>query len=166
MKTIKKIGLMVDSFFENFAIISLLTMIIIVTVQVITRKLFNFVLFWSEEVTMVLLIWFSFMGIAIGFREKLHLAIDSFTAKLPRRVIFWIDRFVNLGSLGFGIYLVKYGWDFTVLMNDSTLPATHMSNSMFYAVMPVSGIMISLYSILHLLGFETKRHQDIEEGGH
>jgi TRAP-type transport system small permease protein len=166
MKTIKKAALIIDSFFENIAQISLLTMIIIVTVQVITRKLFNFVIFWSEEVTMVLLIWFSFMGIAIGFREKLHLAIDSFTAKWPKQVITWIDRLVDLGGLAFGIYLIKYGWDFTVLMSDSTLPATHMSNSMFYAVMPVSGIMISLYSLLQLLGIETKRHQDIEEGGH
>nr|WP_254776785.1 TRAP transporter small permease subunit [Paenibacillus sp. yr247] len=47
-----------------------------------TRKLFDFVFFWSEEVTMLLLIRFSFMGIAIGFREKLYLGIDPFTHKL------------------------------------------------------------------------------------
>ncbi|MFJ5715824.1 TRAP transporter small permease [Neobacillus sp. NPDC093127] len=166
MKLIKKLALWFDSFFENLAQVALLTMILIVTMQVITRKLFNFVFFWSEEITMVLLIWFSFMGIAVGFREKLHLAIDSFTTKLPQKAIYWINKLVNLGGLAFGIYLVKYGWDFTVLMNTSTLAATHMPNSVFYAVMPVSGVMISMYSFLNLIGVNTKRHQDVEEGGH
>ncbi|MGQ7277295.1 TRAP transporter small permease subunit [Brevibacillus thermoruber] len=31
--------------------------------QVFTRKLFNFVFFWSEEVTLLLLGWLAFMGL-------------------------------------------------------------------------------------------------------
>jgi TRAP-type C4-dicarboxylate transport system permease small subunit len=166
MRTIKKIALCIDSFFENIAQISLVSMILIVTLQVITRRLFNYVFFWSEEITMVLLIWFTFMGIAIGFREKLHLAIDSFTVKLPRKVNLGIDKLVSMGSLAFGIFMIKYGWDFTVLMNSSTLPATKLPNSAFYAVMPLAGIMISLYAMLELLGVNTRRHQGMEEGGH
>ncbi|TXK81474.1 TRAP transporter small permease [Paenibacillus sp. N3.4] len=166
MKIITRILLSIDSFFENFAQASLLTMILIVTVQVITRKLFNYVFHWSEEITMVLLIWFSFMGIAIGFREKLHLAIDSFTVKLPKSVNNVIDKLVSIGSIAFGIYLIKYGWDFAVLMNSSTLPATKLPNSVFYAVMPLTGVMICVYTILQLFGVNTKRHHGIEEGGH
>ncbi|WP_416358653.1 TRAP transporter small permease subunit [Brevibacillus thermoruber] len=41
------------------------------TMQVFTRKLFNFVFFWSEEVTLLLLGWLAFMGIALGFRENI-----------------------------------------------------------------------------------------------
>ncbi|UJF34854.1 TRAP transporter small permease [Paenibacillus hexagrammi] len=166
MKALKRIALFIDSFFENFAQVSLLVMILIVTVQVITRKLFNHVFFWSEEVTMVLLIWFSFMGIAVGFREKLHLAIDSFTVKLPPSVNKVIDKVVSVGCIAFGIYLVKYGWDFTILMKDSTLPATKLPNSVFYAVMPLTGIMVCIYSFLQLLGIHTNRHKGMEEGGH
>ncbi|HJV46643.1 MAG TPA: TRAP transporter small permease [Bacillota bacterium] len=165
MRGLKRLFLSLDSIFENAAIVSLIVMIVIVTLQVFTRKLFNFVFFWSEEVTLVLLCWFSFMGIAIGFREKLHLAIDSITNMMPAWVNKVIDKAVLLSTIAFGYFLLKYGWDFTVLMADSTLPATKMSNSWFYAVMPLTGLMIIIYAVLQILGIETKRH-NVGGGGH
>ena len=52
---------------------------------VLTRKLFRFVFAWSEEVTLLCLTWFTFMGIAIGFRERLHLGMDMVENLLPKR---------------------------------------------------------------------------------
>ncbi|MDQ0115549.1 TRAP transporter small permease [Paenibacillus harenae] len=162
-KTLKRIALAVDSLFENFALISIASMAIIVAIQVITRKLFNFVFFWSEEVTLLLMVWFSFMGIAIGFREKLHLAMDSFTNLLPKRFNRVLDKIILVCVFAFGLYLVKNGWAFTVLMNESTLPATKLPNSIMYLVMPITGIMICVYTFLQLIGIETIRHQNIDE---
>ncbi|MFJ5624130.1 TRAP transporter small permease [Peribacillus loiseleuriae] len=165
MKGLKRFCLFIDSLFEKVAIGSLIVMIIIVTLQVFTRKLFNFVLFWSEEVTLLLLCWFSFMGIAIGIREKLHLAIESFTAKLPPAANKVIDKLVALGTIAFAVFLIKYGWDFTVLMSTSTLPATKLSNAWEYAVMPITGFMMIIYAFLQLIGIDTRRH-NVEGGGH
>lgn len=165
MKGLKRACLFIDSLFEKVALGSLIVMIIIVTLQVFTRKLFNFVLFWSEEVTLLLLCWFSFMGIAIGVREKLHLAIESFTAKLPPAGIKVLDKLVALGTMAFALYLIKYGWDFTVLMSDATLPATKLSNAWEYAVMPITGVMMIIYAFLQLIGIDTRRH-NVEGGGH
>lgn len=165
MKGLKQACLFIDSLFEKVALGSLIAMIIIVTLQVFTRKLFNFVLFWSEEVTLLLLCWFSFMGIAIGVREKLHLAIESFTAKLPPAAINVLDKVVALGTMAFAVYLIKYGWDFTVLMSDATLPATKLSNAWEYAVMPITGFMMIIYALLQLIGIDTRRHH-LEGGSH
>ncbi|MBS4212332.1 TRAP transporter small permease [Neobacillus rhizophilus] len=165
MKALKRFCLLIDSLFEKVALGSLVAMIIIVTLQVFTRKLFNFVLFWSEEVTLLMLCWFSFMGIAIGVREKLHLAIESFTAKLPPAAINVIDKVVSLATMAFGYYLLKYGWDFTVLMSESTLPATKLSNAWEYGVMPITGFMMIIYAFLQLIGIDTRRH-NVEGGGH
>ncbi|TVY07968.1 TRAP transporter small permease [Paenibacillus cremeus] len=164
MKTLKRIALGIDSVFENFALIALASMTIIVTIQVITRKLFNYVFFWSEEVTLLLMVWFSFMGIAIGFREKLHMAMDSVTKFFPARVNWVLDKVIDICIFLFGLYLVVNGWEFTVLMNESTLPATQLPNSVQYVVMPITGVMICVYSLLQLLGIDTKRHHGIEEG--
>ncbi|MBB3111484.1 TRAP-type C4-dicarboxylate transport system permease small subunit [Paenibacillus phyllosphaerae] len=162
-RSIKRIALAIDSLFEHFALIAIVAMVGIVAVQVITRKLFNFVFFWSEEVTLLLMVWFSFMGIAIGFREKLHLAMDSFTNLLPKPVNKIIDKIILIAVFGFGLYLVKNGWDFTVLMNESTLPATKLPNSAMYLVMPITGVMICVYTFLQLIGIETIRHEDLDE---
>lgn len=162
-KTIKRIALTIDSFFENFALVAIASMAIIVAIQVITRKLFNFVFFWSEEITLLLMVWFSFMGIAIGFREKLHLAMDSFTNLLPKRINKVLDKVIQVCIFSFGFYLVKNGWEFTVLMNESTLPATKLPNSIMYLVMPITGVMICVYTFLQLIGIETIRHEHIDE---
>ncbi|WP_042460664.1 TRAP transporter small permease [Neobacillus dielmonensis] len=165
MNGLKRVFLFLDSLFEKVAIGSLIVMIVIVTLQVFTRKLFNYVISWSEEVTLLLLCWFSFMGIAIGVREKLHLSIESFTEKLPPFVLKVIDKIVLLATIAFGLYLLKYGWDFTVLMKDSTLPATKLSNSWAYAVMPITGFMMIVYAFLQFIGIDTRRHK-IEGSGH
>ncbi|KRE36791.1 TRAP transporter small permease [Paenibacillus sp. Soil522] len=161
--TIKRIALAIDSFFENFALVAIASMAIIVAIQVITRKLFNFVFFWSEEITLLLMVWFSFMGIAIGFREKLHLAMDSFTNLLPKRINKVLDKVIQVCIFAFGFYLIKNGWEFTVLMNESTLPATKLPNSSMYLVMPITGVMICVYTFLQLIGIETIRHEHIDE---
>jgi TRAP-type C4-dicarboxylate transport system permease small subunit len=166
LKALKRIALSIDSFFEGFSMIALLAMILIVTVQVMTRKLFNFVLFWSEEVTLLLLVWFSFLGIAIGFREKLHMAIDTFTSKLPERWNWVLDRFIYACTFAFGVYLIISGTEFTVLMSESTLAATKLPNSVVYVIMPITGVLICIYSFLQFIGIETTRHRGVEEGGH
>ena len=167
METLKKIAMAIDTIFESIALLGLASMILIVTTQVMTRKLFNFVFFWSEEVTLLLLVWFAFMGMAIGFREDLHMGVDSFTEFLPAKVNLVLDKIIGLSIFGFGVYLIYYGWDFTVMMHESTLAATKLPNSALYFVMPVTGVMTCAYAALQVAGFDTKRHKgnEVEMGG-
>jgi TRAP-type C4-dicarboxylate transport system permease small subunit len=158
-------ALFVDRIVENFAIYSLMAMTLIVTMQVLTRKLLNFVFFWSEEITILLLIWFAILGIAIGFREKLHLAMDSFTNLFPASWNKVLDKIIGSCTFMFGIYMIVYGWDFTVLMYPNTLAATQWSVSTMYVVMPISGVLICFYSFLELIGVNTVRYEHLGEAG-
>ncbi len=161
--TLGRILVTIDRVVEGCAIGMLVTMILVVFVQVMTRKLFRFVFFWSEEVTLLLLTWFSFMGIAIGFREKLHLAMDMVSGLLPKAVDRALDRVIDVFNFAFGVYLVYFGWKFTVLMGESTLPATGLPNSVQYLVMPITGAMTCAYSALQLFGVDTRRFHTIDE---
>lgn len=163
MKTLKKAALKIDSALEAFILIALTAMVFIVTAQVFTRKLFNYVAPWSEEITLLLLVWFAFMGFAIGFREHIHLAMDAFTNLFGERFNRIWDKVIRICTFAFGMYLIVYGWDFAAMMKDSTLPATKLSNSVVYAVMPVTGVMICVYSALQFFGIDTRRHQGLEE---
>jgi len=163
VKTIKKWALRLDSFFENFALSALAVMTLVVIIQVFTRKLFNHVFFWSEEVTLLLMVWFSFMGIAIGFREHLHIAMDSITNLFGKKFNEYWDKFIALCIFLFGAYLVINGWNFTVDQYANRLPATGWTNSLYYLVMPITGVMICVYSVLTMLGIDTRRHKGLEE---
>jgi TRAP-type transport system small permease protein len=164
MKLIIQIGKFIDNVFEKVALISLVALVVVVTTQVMTRKLFNFVFFWSEEVTLLLLAWFALMAIAIGFRENIHMGIDAFTNLLPKFVNKVLDKIISACIFAFGLYLVVQGWDFTVLMLDSTLPATKLPSSITYLAMPITGIMTCGYAILQFFNIDTARYKDLEEG--
>lgn len=159
---VRKFFLMADKIIEGFAITLLVAMILIVFVAVITRKVFGFVFAWSEEITLLCLTWFTFMGIAIGFRERLHLGMDMFD-KLPRKILNVSDRLIDIVTFFFGLYLVGYGWDFAMMMQGSILAATQLPNMIQYIVMPITGLLTCVYSALQLLGKDLRRYHVIEE---
>jgi TRAP-type C4-dicarboxylate transport system permease small subunit len=50
------------------------------------------------------------MGMAIGFREDLHMGMDSFTEFLPAKFNLVLDKVIGLCTFGFGLYMIIYGW--------------------------------------------------------
>jgi TRAP-type C4-dicarboxylate transport system permease small subunit len=165
IRKLKAAVLWIDRAIETFAVSAVALMTMIVTLQVVTRKLFDFVFFWSEELTLLLLVWFSFLGIAIGFRDRHHLAMDALTNRLPARANRWLDKIIGASILAFGLYLIVYGWDYTMLVKNNTMSATGWSSSVKYIIMPITGLMICFYSLLQVCGIDTVQHQELEEEG-
>lgn len=159
---VRRFFLTIDKTIDGFCIILLVAMILIVVMAVITRKGFGFMFAWSEEITLLCLTWFTFMGIAIGFRERLHLSMDLFD-RLPPKVLLFSDRFIDLVTFFFGLYLVIYGWNFAMMMRGSILAATEMPNLVQYIVMPITGVMTCVYAGLQFLGRDLRRYNVIEE---
>ena len=153
-----------DKAIDGFCIILLVAMILIVVMAVITRKGFGWMFAWSEEITLLCLTWFTFMGIAVGFRERLHLSMELIDIdKLPPKVLLVTDRFIDLVTFFFGLYLVIYGWNFAMMMRGSILSATEMPNLVQYIVMPITGVMTCIYAALQFLGHDLRRYNVIEE---
>jgi TRAP-type C4-dicarboxylate transport system permease small subunit len=159
---LQRFFLTIDKIIDGFCIVLLVAMILIVVMAVITRKGFGFMFAWSEEITLLCLTWFTFMGIAIGFRERLHLSMELFE-RLPPKVLWFSDRFIDLVTFFFGLYLVIYGWNFAMMMRGSILSATEMPNLVQYIVMPITGVMTCVYAALQFLGRDLRRYNIIEE---
>jgi TRAP-type C4-dicarboxylate transport system permease small subunit len=161
---VKGFFLTIDKIIDGCCITLLVAMILIVFMAVITRKGFGFMFAWSEEITLLCLTWFTFMGIAIGFRERLHLGMELIDIdKLPPKVLLVTDRFIDLVTFFFGLYLVIYGWDFAMMMRGSILAATQMPNLVQYIIMPMTGVVTCVYAALQLLGHDLRRYNVIEE---
>lgn len=159
---LKKIAAGLDRLVELLALTSLALMVMIVTVQVFTRTFGNFVFYWSEEITLLLLIWTAFLGIALGFREMLHLSMDSLARRLPATVQKMLAKLITVVIFLFGLYLAVYGWEYTELMHPNTLSATGWPRSVQYMIVPISGVMICSYSMLQLFGVNTRRQVGLD----
>ena len=148
-----------DTLFEYLGLGFLAIMILIVSWQVFSRYVLNTTPFWSEEITLILMVWVGFIGIAVGFRERLHISIEVLVRRFPESLQAWIEKSILVLILAFGLYLLVQGWQFTRLANLSTLPSTQLPSSVLYAIMPVAGLMISVYAVLNLFGVQTQKHQ-------
>lgn len=163
VKWVLSLLLSIDKALEELSKIMLLTMIVIVCFQVFARKLFSYTPTWSLDVTIFLLIWFSFLGIAMGFRERIHLAFTSI--QFSEKSNFYIEKLISIFEIVFSIILIVYGTK--LMINDFGQIIPTMGNlPIAYRTLavPVSGVLILFYGIFQLFGVDLKRHKGL--GGH
>lgn len=163
-KIAKKSVSILDSAFEYLGLVLLVAMVLIVTWQVFARQGLGSAPQWSGEVSLILMVWVGFIGIAIGFRERVHISLEFLVSRFPEIVQKVIQMFVYGLTLAFGLFLVLQGWTFTSQTLQSTLPSTGLPRATLYAVLPLTGFMVCVYSVLQILGVRTEKHyQDDDE---
>lgn len=153
----------IDTAFEYLGLVLLAGMVLIITWQVFARQGLGSAPQWSQEVALIFMVWIGFIGTAIGFREKVHIALEFLVSRFPSRVQKFVEKSSCLLAFGFGLFLVVQGWTFTIQTLSATLPSTGLPRGTLYAVMPLTGVMVCLYSILQLLGIATGRHGESVE---
>ncbi len=150
MEKFKKV---LDSVFVwvlKLAMVLLLAMVLIVFLNVVLRYGFSSGIFWSEEISLVIVIWFTFIAMALGVKENLHINVDILPKKLPEAFFATLLCIRDLLEILIGGIMIYYGWKLTLNGARSFLPATQIPNSINYVVLPISGIFIVLYAIIHL----------------
>ncbi len=144
----------------------LLVIVVVVSAQVFSRKVLHSSIRWSEEVTLVLMVWMAFISMAIGVREKLHIAIEMFFNKLPKPAQKVFNAVNNLFAAIVGIVLLVYGIILIKYTSTSTLPATKWPACTLYLMLPAGGFFIAYYSLLRFFGLERyipKTKEETEE---
>src|SRR5699024_12210507 len=104
MAVIKQVKSFIDKVLLYFSLTLLTAMVLIILYQVFARQVLHSTPSWSEELSRVLFVWVSFLGIAYGFKERLHIAVGLVVARFLEIVIDMIDFittriFVILGLL-------------------------------------------------------------------
>lgn len=161
MKVLKSINEIINKILLITALSMLGAMVVIIIVQVFSRQLFNYTPSWSEEVSKLLFVWVSFLGIAYGFRERLHIALGIVIDRLSDKIQTVFDVFSKILIVGLSLAMIYYGLRFTILMGNSTMPGTGLSSSVLYAAIPVSGFFLLVYGIG--LFFEKGLHASLED---
>ncbi|PKM58223.1 MAG: TRAP transporter small permease [Firmicutes bacterium HGW-Firmicutes-3] len=132
--------------------IMLVLITILTCIQVFSRYVLNFSLRWSEEVPLIMMVWFGFIALALGVKKKLHISIELFFRMFPEPIQKILLKFVDLCILTFGVIMVVYGWQLAMVMMASTMPATKMPTGYLYIVVPISGVFVVFDSLMELLG--------------
>jgi TRAP-type C4-dicarboxylate transport system permease small subunit len=124
---------------------------LLVGIQIAGRFLFDYSIFWSDELARFLLVWAAFLGMSAGVRRGSHPAVDGVVRALPpgaARVAFGAALAC---SLLFFLVMVGYG---TLLVQRTWLqrsPSLGLRMGLPYLAVPVAGILMGLHTIALVL---------------
>jgi TRAP-type C4-dicarboxylate transport system permease small subunit len=115
------------------------------------RYVLNAPLAWPEQVSRILFVWMTFVGAAVLYRERLHVAIDMLVLMLPRTgrlVAMWaVDGTILL----FNVVLLIYGLKLSLDTLPQTFGALDISPATFYFAAPVAAAMMIFFFLERLV---------------
>ncbi len=130
----------------------LVLMVVVVFVGVFYRYVLNAALAWYDEFASYLLVWLTFYGAVVVSAHGRQIGFDTLVARLaprPRRIL---EITAELCAIAFQAVLFGSGWVLTAAVHADTavsLPWVRMS--WVYSVLPVSGGLMLLVSLIQLI---------------
>ncbi len=157
----RAVGLALVHLFDTFFTVALalaqallVAMVLLIGTNVFMRYVLNSGIFWAEEISLVMAVWFIFIAMPLGVRKDLHISIHLFRSPKP-----WLDRTLNnlkaVAALVVGYALLRYGWILIQFTSRSIMPATEFPSSILYLILPFSAVLMIYEAITDLVGFDT-----------
>ena len=117
--------------------------IVLVIVNVITRKLFNYIIIWSEEIATSCFVYSVFIGAAYAYRKHQHVGVDLLVERLPagaRRVVHLlviINGYITVLSVQF----IQSSWI-------KRMPITKLPSSAVSTALVIGFGLMTIYSLV------------------
>ncbi|ADA66323.1 TRAP transporter, DctQ-like membrane protein [Thermotoga neapolitana DSM 4359] len=156
-RVVNKINEIVENTTLGFATIGLFFMVGITFYQVVARYVFNRPPTWSEETTLLIMIWISLLMAGVGVKKGIHMKVELFLNALP----FWIKKVAGIIVLliigYYGYAMAKYSYTLAIRL-PNRLPATGISVAWMYMPASICGILIIFSVVMKLVEqFITKK---------
>jgi len=126
--------------------LGLVAMTAIIGWQVFGRFVLNSSPSWTEQASLILMIWYVMFAAAAGVYEGFHIRIALLEEKLGDRAA-PARRLVAAIVMVLGLVLLVYGAQLCWLVRDNVVPSLGVSRSVAYFPMPVSGLLMALFAL-------------------
>lgn len=161
----KKKILVVLNEFENYAGAALLlVMLILLTLQVITRYVFKFAFTWAEELSTVMFVWLVYLGCSAAVLKGQHLRIDlllnAFKGRAKKAVLILTD----LITMAFCAIMVPSMLNVigNLAARNSTTMLLKLPQDVIYSIIPFALIMTIIRFIQEIIIIiKTPEHEKI-----
>lgn len=130
----------------------MVAIVIVLFVGVILRYLFNAPLFWSEEVTVLGMIWMTFLGGAILVRDDKNVCITIMCDLCSRRGAHGIRIVAEILTLVMVGVMIWLSWQVTGRLSFSTTPALRISESWFGYALIAGFALMFFYQVQKVIG--------------
>lgn len=133
------------------AVIGLIAVILCVQWQVIGRYVFNDTPTWAEALALLLVLFVTAFGVAVGVRDSGHIGLESMVALLPDRWRHRVEILIHLLVGLFGALMVYGGWLWMAAKWNEKKPMLPVPDGIDYLPLVIAGVLIVLFSIEHVI---------------
>lgn len=134
-----------------FAITGLLVLVLVVFYQVFGRYVLNDSPSWAENLAIVIILYVTMIGAAVGVRDAGHIALDSLTVLLPPSMQRSVELVIYVAICVFGAAMAYNGWLLGWSVAPYLMPNLHVTEAVRYIPLSASGVLIIMFSIEHIM---------------
>ena len=131
-------------------IAGIIALICCVTWQVFGRYVLNNTPTWAESLALLLVLYVTMLGTAVGVRDAGHIGLESFLVLAPDRIRLRMEFLIQALILAFGAVMAWYCASLAHSVWAYRLPTLWISEGWKYVPSAVAGALIVLFSIEHL----------------
>ncbi len=133
------------------AVIGLIGVILCVQWQVIGRYIFNDTPTWAEALALVLVLFVTAFGVAVGVRDAGHIGLESMVSLLPEKWQHRIEVLIHVLVASFGALMVYGGWIWMAAKWGEKKPMLPITDGIDYLPIVIAGVLIVMFSIEHII---------------
>jgi TRAP-type C4-dicarboxylate transport system permease small subunit len=109
---------------------------------------------------LLLVVYIGFLGASVGVHKKTHLGVSVFREMSPKPVRRIFDFLSYSIIAGFGVVMTVHGYKLTMFKWTAEIPLIHVSEGWRSLPIVLSGVLVFLYSIGHLIHFFKRTNQE------
>ena len=142
----------------------LMLLIVAVLYQVIGRYVFNDTPTWAESGAVLLVLYVTMLGMAVGVRDAGHIGLESLLVLVPEAVRLKMEFLIHVLVLGFGLVMAYNCAVLAQSVWDYKIPTLRLSEAFKYAPPALAGVLIALFSLEHIIALV--RGEEVEPAWH
>lgn len=157
-----KLRIVLDKLLRFLNVATLVILVLLVFWQVVTRYLLGEPSVWSEELASYGFAWATMLGATYVFGKREHMNVDVAVVKFSPEIQKILAVLSEVLILLFAVTILIYGGVQNTLLTiqqlSSSLPVTM---GYLYSIIPISGLFISLYSILNIIDIMREEGEEV-----
>ncbi|MDX1590278.1 MAG: TRAP transporter small permease subunit [Oleiphilaceae bacterium] len=146
-----------DWFERSTLIVCILAMASVSVANVLSRNVLGSSLLYANDLTQILLVLVTFMGIGIGARHARHIRVSALHDMLPHRARKVLLILVSFTTALLLFTLASYGWDYAMAAQRSCRVLPESWHMPMAVVLPVILVALALAGHLNRLGHQQWR---------
>lgn len=112
---------------------------------------------WVEQLSLILVVWITFLGAAAGVWNRAHLSIEFIREGMPPMIRTPLRWLATAGMIVFGAFLFWQGWGLTASTWPRSVPMLAISEGWRALPMAICGALTVVFSVYHLVALATGR---------